>query len=481
MPRAEAGSTKAISNKIKQRGLTRLKWYCQPCEKACRDANGFKCHVQSESHVRQMLLIGENSKATIDQYSAEFLREFISLLKTTHQEKKVNINHFYQQVISKKDHIHMNATKWSSLTEFCKYLGREGICRVEETEKGLFISWIDNSPETLRRKEAVMKKERQDKGDEEREQKQIQAQIERMRKAELAKAAAAAEKSGSEEDKERAAEKSNLLLERKEGDKVKLSFGAPKAAATTTTTTTTMTASGQTEEKAEEPKSASASKPAISFSSSSASTTSKPKNVFSSSFAPKTNNTVKNPLANPLAGTKKSTFVPQQQKVSQQEMIMKREMEAMERKNNNNKRMPSTNNVFDSAKRQRTDKKPLLIIIDALDECAGEANIALIVDLLAQIPQDCGKRLLVFMTSRPDYCIRPELFKVEHKEFKLQFIIKNVTNGDIILYITNYITKEFKSMSIKVQAGREWPGKNAIDSLVDGAASLFTWAALLIR
>lgn len=29
MPRAEAGSTKAIANKIKSKGLTRLRFYCQ--------------------------------------------------------------------------------------------------------------------------------------------------------------------------------------------------------------------------------------------------------------------------------------------------------------------------------------------------------------------------------------------------------------------------------------------------------------------
>ena len=42
MGRAEAGSTKAISNQLKSKGLTRLRWYCQVCEKACRDANAFK-------------------------------------------------------------------------------------------------------------------------------------------------------------------------------------------------------------------------------------------------------------------------------------------------------------------------------------------------------------------------------------------------------------------------------------------------------
>ena len=43
----------------------------------------------------------------------------------------------------------MNATRWVTLTEFCKHLGRIGVARVDETEKGWFIAWIDNSPKAL--------------------------------------------------------------------------------------------------------------------------------------------------------------------------------------------------------------------------------------------------------------------------------------------------------------------------------------------
>ncbi len=47
---------------------------------------------------------------------------------------------------SSRHHIHMNATKWLSLTEFVKYLGRTGKCRVDETPKGWFISIIQEDP-----------------------------------------------------------------------------------------------------------------------------------------------------------------------------------------------------------------------------------------------------------------------------------------------------------------------------------------------
>lgn len=147
-----------------------------------RDENGFKCHTQSESHVRQMLVVGENAKQHVDNYSNQFKSDFLSLLRTSHGEKKVNANHFYQEYIANKEHIHMTATRWVTLTEFMKYLGREGICRVEEGERGFLISWIDNTPEALQRQEVIRKKERMDRGDEEREQKAIQEQIERAKR-----------------------------------------------------------------------------------------------------------------------------------------------------------------------------------------------------------------------------------------------------------------------------------------------------------
>ena len=215
MPKAEVGSTKYLNNKLKSKGLQRLRWYCQVCEKQCRDENGFKMHTQSESHVRQMLLIGEDPRKHIADYSNQFQRDFLQLLRTAHGEKQVHMNHFYQEYIASKEHIHMNATKWPSLTEFAKHLGREGLCRVEDLEKGLHIAWIDNSPENLRRQDAIRKKERQDKGDEEREQALIKEQVAR------AEEDAAAKKAMDDDAGEEA-----RVLKREAGEKIKLDFGA---------------------------------------------------------------------------------------------------------------------------------------------------------------------------------------------------------------------------------------------------------------
>ena len=281
-----------------------------------RDENGFKMHTQSESHVRQMLVVGENAKKFISDYSGQFQRDFLQLLRTSHGEKKVQLNHFYQEYISNKEHVHMNATKWPSLTEFAKFLGREGICRVEEDDKGIHVAWIDNSPEALRRQDAVRKKERQDRGDENREQALIREQILRAKKD-------AEERGETELDEERD-------LKRAEGEKIKLSFGtkpttatgeASSADAKHVVATSTATApkdktskdnSHETPQESEAP--ASEAAPAAGKVSLKMGFSAKPKNVFSAAK--------KNAL-----GGKKAVAIEQPKKMSEAERIMREEME----------------------------------------------------------------------------------------------------------------------------------------------------------
>ncbi|KAK0635674.1 domain of Kin17 curved DNA-binding protein-domain-containing protein [Bombardia bombarda] len=228
MPKAEFGSAKQIGAQIKARGLNRLRWYCSPCQKSCRDENGYKMHCQSESHTRKVLEVGANFKGVQEDFSKEFLHEFVSLLKTAHGEKQIHINKFYQEVIARRDHTHLNATKWHSLTEFAKYLGKNSICRVEEKDDGIFIAWINDSPEAMKRREEARRKELQDKGDEEREQMLLKEQIKRAQK----EAGSRGVELEGEEDEEKHA------LNRQEGEKIKLSFGAKPTTTTATPITT---------------------------------------------------------------------------------------------------------------------------------------------------------------------------------------------------------------------------------------------------
>lgn len=74
------GTPKYLANAMKSKGLQRLRWYCQVCQKQCRDENGFKCHAQSELHLRQMLVVGESAGKVISDYSGQFQHDFVQLL-----------------------------------------------------------------------------------------------------------------------------------------------------------------------------------------------------------------------------------------------------------------------------------------------------------------------------------------------------------------------------------------------------------------
>lgn len=180
--KAEKGTPKYIANKIKAKGLQKLRWYCQMCEKQCRDENGFKCHTMSESHQRQLLLFADNASKYLDQFSKDFADGYLEQLSRQFGTKRVNANKVYQEYISHRDHIHMNSTQWETLTEFVKWLGREGKCVVDETEKGWFVAFIDKNPEAIAALEAKSKKEKMDKDDQERMLDFIQKQVERGKK-----------------------------------------------------------------------------------------------------------------------------------------------------------------------------------------------------------------------------------------------------------------------------------------------------------
>ena len=79
--------------------------------------------------------------------------------------------------IKDKDHLHMNSTTWHTLTAFVQYLVKEGKCKVDYTEKGWFIQYIDRGPETIQAEIEKAKKEKMETTDEEKQAKFLEKQI----------------------------------------------------------------------------------------------------------------------------------------------------------------------------------------------------------------------------------------------------------------------------------------------------------------
>lgn len=111
----------------------------------------------------------------------------------------------------------MNSTQWATLTEFVKYLGRTGKCKVEETPKGWFITYIDRDSETLFKEKMKNKRLRADLADEEKQEREIKKQIERAAEQQLMSGGNGNEEEIQEEKK---------LFEKLENEKIKLSLGS---------------------------------------------------------------------------------------------------------------------------------------------------------------------------------------------------------------------------------------------------------------
>uniref|UniRef100_A0A7E4VI60 C2H2-type domain-containing protein n=1 Tax=Panagrellus redivivus TaxID=6233 RepID=A0A7E4VI60_PANRE len=179
MPRAEKGTPKDIANKVKSKGLQKLKFFCQMCSKQCRDANGFKCHLTSESHQRQLLLFADNQNSYLREFSKDFESTFMRILRHTYSTKRIRANEVYQEVIKDKGHVHMNSTVWHTLTGFVQYLGSSGKCKIDQTEKGWYIQYIDQEEEIRRNK--ILDRAKKEKDEEERNQELLERQINRAK------------------------------------------------------------------------------------------------------------------------------------------------------------------------------------------------------------------------------------------------------------------------------------------------------------
>lgn len=182
MGKHEPMTAKAIANRIKAKGLQKIKYYCEMCKKQCRDDNGFKCHIASEAHQRQALIVSEDPEKFVNEFSKEFMAGFMYLLKTRYRSKRVLANTVFQEYIKERDHIHMNGTRWTTLTEFANWLGDNGIVKVDDSERGVMVTYIDRDPETLRRQELEAKRAEQAKEAAEQNEKEIRRQREATKK-----------------------------------------------------------------------------------------------------------------------------------------------------------------------------------------------------------------------------------------------------------------------------------------------------------
>jgi hypothetical protein len=122
---------------------------------------------------------------------------------------------------------------------------------------------------------------------------------------------------------------------------------------------------------------------------------------------------------------------------------------------------------------------PLIIVIDALDECDREEDdIRRILQLLSHAQVLRTVRFRVLITSRPEISIRRGLSALDAQRWG--FVLhdekwKSTVDHDISVFV------EYELKAFGQKDGANWPGEQDIKSLVVNAGGLFIWASTACR
>ncbi|KAK7423041.1 hypothetical protein QQX98_001331 [Neonectria punicea] len=133
------------------------------------------------------------------------------------------------------------------------------------------------------------------------------------------------------------------------------------------------------------------------------------------------------------------------------------------------------------------DGTPLVIVIDALDECERDEDIKLIINLFSQTRDVQCPRLRVFVTSRPELPVRLGFSAVEGRwqDCILHEIPRRVVERDISLFLQYQLSEIRTGWNSSVTQNRQlppnWPKPAEIQSLTESAVPLFIFAATICR
>jgi len=123
----------------------------------------------------------------------------------------------------------------------------------------------------------------------------------------------------------------------------------------------------------------------------------------------------------------------------------------------------------------------LVVVIDALDECASEADVQCIIRLLAQAKDITSVCLKFFLTSRPELSVRLGFQEISgsYDSLALHKIPDPVIEHDISAFLRfrlSQIREQFFPISPK-----DWPDESSVQRLVKMAIPLFIFASTACR
>ncbi|EXL66211.1 hypothetical protein FOPG_17593 [Fusarium oxysporum f. sp. conglutinans race 2 54008] len=133
-----------------------------------------------------------------------------------------------------------------------------------------------------------------------------------------------------------------------------------------------------------------------------------------------------------------------------------------------------------------TTPSPVVMVIDALDECDQEADIRLLINIFSQA-KPLRPHLRVFLTSRPELPMRLGFSEVQgsYQDLVLHEIPAQIVEHDIVVFLNDEFEKIRHDFNMTVGDERklplDWPGRPTVQSLAQMAVPLFIFAATICR
>jgi hypothetical protein len=121
--------------------------------------------------------------------------------------------------------------------------------------------------------------------------------------------------------------------------------------------------------------------------------------------------------------------------------------------------------------------RPLVVVIDALDECANQSGVKNFLSIISQRSSELP--LKFFITSRPEQVIRMS-FNSTNSDLYARFILhdidRDIVNADIKLYLSERLVEMVDGRSDFQECKDDWPPEDKVDILSRRANGLFIFA-----
>jgi DNA/RNA-binding protein KIN17 len=138
MPKHEPGTAAHEANRMKKSQKTKIRWYCGLCQVPCKDENGFKCHLESETHVLREQAVHESLRTfKLSKNDEIFRRKFLDYLVSKHFGQTVLAHDVYRDMypIDRPQNL-MKETCWETLGVFIAQLRKQGAVEAHKGVKG---------------------------------------------------------------------------------------------------------------------------------------------------------------------------------------------------------------------------------------------------------------------------------------------------------------------------------------------------------